>query len=59
MPTLFDKYKAITDNIDERILEPQGHIESPDHISDDSKKMVFHRRNRWAIKRPLILLREF
>lgn len=24
--------------VDERILEPQGHLESADHISDDSKK---------------------
>lgn len=34
MSNLFDRYKLIK----ERIVEPQGHLETADRISDDSKK---------------------
>jgi hypothetical protein len=54
---LLDKYKDIrSKNVEERIMEPQGHMESPDRISDDSKKNGVSPKKQMGNKTPLDII---
>lgn len=52
MEKIFDKYKELI----ERIHEPQGHEESPDHIADDSKKNGVSPKKQMGNKTPLDII---
>lgn len=53
---ILDKYINMKSNIDERILEPQGHLETADHISDDSKKNGVGPKKMMGNKGPLDII---
>lgn len=44
------------ENVEERILEPQGHIETADHISDDSKKNGVSPKKQMGNRTPLEII---
>ena len=54
MINIFDKYTQMKKNtVVERILEPQGHLETADPISDDSKKNWVAPKKQMGNKTPL------
>ena len=55
MENLYDKYKLLK-SVVERIHEPQGHKESPDHISDDSNKNGVAPKKQMGNRTPLEII---
>lgn len=53
---ILDKYMLIKSSISERINEPQGHLETADHISDDSKKNGVGAKKMMGNRTPLEII---
>lgn len=54
MINIFDQYLAMKKNsLAERILEPQGHLETADPISDDSRKNWVAPKKQMGNRTPL------